>query len=206
MNLLENEKNDVYHILDHFKFGVMLINQDMQLKYTNSLAKKILENTDLLKLDKNNYLKTLKQYQGDLNYLINNALSEDFNLLNKNSGLLAIKHDTSEESLLLTVLPFKTLNTLNHQKKVMIFISQINQLQSLAKEYLIQRYKLAKRELLFCELFVNGQRLEQITENMNITYGTARMYIKNIFAKTGCTSQTELMQLLMCARCDFEQV
>ena len=202
--LLENEKNDIYHVLDQLRVGVMLINQDLKLTYSNAIARITLEKTDILKLDQNNHLKTLKQYQNNLNKLIGNVLFEDFDILSKAGGCLALNNEESNESLLLSILPFNATKNCNLQKKAVIFMSQTNQKQYLANDYLVQRYKLAKRELLFCELFVNGQKLEQITENMNITYGTARMYIKNIFAKTGCTSQTELMQLLMNTCFEFE--
>lgn len=63
--------------------------------------------------------------------------------------------------------------------------------------YLKQTYKLTKRELELCDLFVNGMNLEQIAESMELTRSSIRTYIRNIFAKTPCNSQVELMQLLM---------
>ena len=48
-----------------------------------------------------------------------------------------------------------------------------------------------------CELFVNGLNFEQISERLSITYGSVRIYIKNIYNKMQCRSQAELMRLLM---------
>ena len=107
---------------------------------------------------------------------------------------------------MLSILPFSEINISHHPKKVIIFITQTDQPQRLAEDYLQQKYKLAKREIEVCYLFVNGMDLEQISLQMNITYGTVRMYIKNIFAKTACSSQTELMQLLMGLTLDFEHI
>lgn len=74
----------------------------------------------------------------------------------------------------------------------------------LAHGDLKQAYKLSKRELEVCDLFVNGLNLEQISVSCNITLGSLRTYLKRIFAKTQTNSQTELMRLLMGVAMDYE--
>ena len=88
----------------------------------------------------------------------------------------------------------------------MIFVTETNQHQSLSQDYLTQKYKLSKREFEVCELFLKGLSLDQIAAEMDITYGSIRIYIKNIFNKTACTTQAELMQLLMGAKIEFEHI
>lgn len=204
MTILQEDKKNIYQVLDHFKIGVILINQDYRLCYANAVVKKIFEKSSILELDKNNSLKTLKSFQEKLNQLIRSALFENDDLNNEAGGVLALYDNDS--SLMLSILPFSETEAQYHQKQAIIFVTQTNQAQYLAKDYLIQKYKLAKSELEVCDLFVNGLSLEQIAEHMDITYGSIRVYIKNIFAKTGCTSQTELMQLLMGVTLDFEHI
>ena len=67
-------------------------------------------------------------------------------------------------------------------------------------KHLKQNYNLTKRELELCELFVNGMNLEQLAQHMGLTRSSIRTYLRNIFAKTPCNSQVELMQLLMSLR------
>ncbi len=67
-------------------------------------------------------------------------------------------------------------------------------------QYLKQTYNLTKRELELCDLFVNGMNLEQVAEQMGLTRSSIRTYLRNIFTKTPCNSQVELMQLLMSIR------
>ncbi|MDH0031209.1 MULTISPECIES: helix-turn-helix transcriptional regulator [unclassified Acinetobacter] len=205
MTVLQEDKKNIYQVLDRFKIGVILINQDYRLCYANAIVKKIFEKSSILELDKNNSLKTLKNFQEKLNQLIRSALFENDDLNNEAGGVLAL-YDDNDSSLMLSILPFSETETQYHQKQAIIFLTQTNQAQYLAKDYLIQKYKLAKRELEVCDLFVNGLSLEQIAEHMDITYGSIRVYIKNIFAKTGCTSQTELMQLLMGVTLEFEHI
>lgn len=204
ITLLQEDKRNIYQVLDRFKIGVILINQDYRLCYANAIVKKVFEKSSILELDKNNSLKTLKIFQEKLNQLIRSALFENDDLNNEAGGVLALYDDDS--SLMLSILPFSETEAQYYQKQAIIFVTQTNQAQYLAKDYLIQKYKLAKRELEVCDLFVNGLSLEQIAEHMDITYGSIRVYIKNIFAKTGCTSQTELMQLLMGVTLEFEHI
>ncbi|KAA8731179.1 helix-turn-helix transcriptional regulator [Acinetobacter qingfengensis] len=203
--ILQQEKKNIYHVLDHFNVGVMLINQDYQLCYANSIVKKIVEHSCILELDKKNHLKTLKTFQDKLNQLIHSALFEHEKINNEAGGVLAI-YDQDNNSLMLSILPFLPSQTQPAHKQAIVFVTQTNQPHHLAKDYLIQKYKLAKREISVCELFVNGLNLEQIAQHMQITYGTIRIYMKNIFAKTGCASQAELMQLLMGLTLEFEHI
>lgn len=205
MTIIQEDKKNIYQVLDHLKIGVILVNQDYRLYYANAIVKKLLEKSSVLELDKNNSLKTLKSFQEKLNQLIRSALFENDDLNNEAGGVLAL-YDDNDSSLMLSILPFSETEAPHQQKQLIIFVTQTNQPQHLAKDYLIQKYKLAKRELEVCDLFVNGLSLEQIAENMDITYGSIRVYIKNIFAKTDCSSQTELMQLLMGITLDFEHI
>ncbi|MDH0031208.1 MULTISPECIES: helix-turn-helix transcriptional regulator [unclassified Acinetobacter] len=70
-------------------------------------------------------------------------------------------------------------------------------------KYLKQTYNLTKRELELCDLFVMGINLEQVAEQMGLTRSSIRTYLRNIFAKTPCSSQVELMQLLMSIRSSY---
>ena len=206
MTILQEDKKNIYQILDRFKIGVMLVNHESRLNYTNEIVRKILEKSSLLKLDKNSHLTTTKNFQIKLNQLIRSALFEYDDLNSEAGGVLALYDEDQETSLMLSILPFTEGDDQNHQKQAIIFVTQTNQTQCLADDYLVQKYKLAKREIEVCNLFVNSLTLEQIAEQMNITYGSVRMYIKHIFAKTGCSSQTELMQLLMGITLDFEHI
>ena len=67
-------------------------------------------------------------------------------------------------------------------------------------------YQLSNREIEICELFVNGLNLEEISKQCNITLSSVRTYFKTIYSKTNCTSQVQLMQLLLGLTVDFEHI
>jgi DNA-binding CsgD family transcriptional regulator len=53
-------------------------------------------------------------------------------------------------------------------------------------------FSLSDREAEFAELFASGLRNEAIALRMGISVNTARVHLRNVFAKTGCASQIEL--------------
>ena len=67
----------------------------------------------------------------------------------------------------------------------------------LLNEDIKEKYKLTKRELELCYLFVNGKNLKQIEQQMGLTRSSIRTYLKNIFIKMQCRSQAELMHCLI---------
>ena len=86
ITLLQEDKKNIYQVLDRFKIGVILINQDYRLCYANAIVKKVFEHSSILELDKNNSLKTLKIFQEKLNQLIRSALFENDDLNNEAGG------------------------------------------------------------------------------------------------------------------------
>ncbi|HAV3580449.1 TPA: helix-turn-helix transcriptional regulator, partial [Acinetobacter baumannii] len=67
----------------------------------------------------------------------------------------------------------------------------------LSHHELSQTYRLTKRESELCDLFVNGMNLKQIEQQMELTRSSIRTYLRNVFTKTQCSSQAELMHLLI---------
>ena len=53
-------------------------------------------------------------------------------------------------------------------------------------------FHLSDREAELAELFASGLRIDAIAPRMRISVNTARVHLRNVFAKTGCASQIEL--------------
>jgi DNA-binding CsgD family transcriptional regulator len=56
-------------------------------------------------------------------------------------------------------------------------------------------FQLSTREAELAELFSTGLRVDAIAARMGISANTARIHLRNVFAKTGCANQVELARL-----------
>jgi DNA-binding CsgD family transcriptional regulator len=63
-------------------------------------------------------------------------------------------------------------------------------------EQLIQIYKLTPKEAAFAAKLCEGKTVEQVGEELDITYETARTHLRRIFSKTGTSRQAELLLLV----------
>jgi DNA-binding CsgD family transcriptional regulator len=57
-------------------------------------------------------------------------------------------------------------------------------------------FNLSRREAELAELFSEGLCIEEIAPRMGVAPNTARIHLRNVFAKTGCCNQIELARIL----------
>lgn len=215
ISILKQEKQQAYNILDCLKIGVMILDHESSVIYSNQKAQKILESCTALELDTFNRLKTRhNKEQALLNTYILGALFQSSTVQQQHlpvGGVLGLANEgTAKKTLMLSVVPISKLAgfgvSVEQGQKVAIFLTEPNQPHQLATSYLKQMYKLTNREVEVCELFINGYDLKEIAQQCHVTYETIRFYFKNIYEKTECSSQHELMRLLMGVTLDFEHI
>ncbi|WP_168394994.1 helix-turn-helix transcriptional regulator [Acinetobacter indicus] len=208
-SLVKQENLSLYSVLDHLKTGVILLDHQLSLTYSNPLAQSMLQHDSCLDLDLYNRLKTHAYDQNRLDQLLHSALLGQSALNADVGGVLALS-DAKGQQLMLTIVPFSKLKNMQHQNagqhQIAVFLTDKHQHYALSKAYLQQAYQLSKREFELCELLVNGYKLEEIAEHCGITLSSVRTYFKNIYEKTSCTSQIELMHLLMGCTIHFEHI
>lgn len=203
-----------YNLIDKLNQPIMLLNLSGQVVHNNPMMLDFLKENEWvqvidqrLTLPKKNQISFLeKLYQIEEAFRYKQAQLEQYKdikfsierterSLSCTINLLASEKEMSFFGIRpLVMLSFDdvqitSLNSQNIKKKY-----------HLNHEYLKQTYNLTKRELELCDLFVNGMNLEQVAEQMGLTRSSIRTYLRNIFAKTPCSSQVELMQLLMSIR------
>ncbi|MEO5373855.1 MAG: helix-turn-helix transcriptional regulator [Alphaproteobacteria bacterium] len=88
------------------------------------------------------------------------------------------------------------LSTLDEPLAI-VFITDPDRPQETSVELLQRLFGLTPREAAITNRLVLGEALEQIAETLDVTYGTARGYLKSIFLKTGTNRQAELVRLIL---------
>ena len=61
---------------------------------------------------------------------------------------------------------------------------------------LMQAYTLTRKEAMLAARLSEGQSVKQASEELAITYETARTHLRRIFSKTGTSRQAELILLI----------
>lgn len=206
----KQQKLALGHILDHLKTGVLLLDQQSCLIYSNKKAQAILNRSSLIELDRYNHLKVGRGFQAKLDQLIEGAGS-NLSQWNKEPGGVMALSAPDQTTLMLTIIPFnlsqlKNTEGLPEQAYVAVFVTETEQKYYLAADFLKQQYHLSNREIELCELFINEHDLEKIAEYCQLSLSTVRTYFKNIYAKTQCNSQAELIHLLMGITVNFEHI
>lgn len=208
-SLVKQENLSLYSVLDHLKTGVILLDHQLSLIYSNPLAQSMLEHDSCLDLDLYNRLKTHAYDQSRLDQLLHSALLGQSALNADVGGVLSLS-DAKGQQLMLTIVPCSKLKNMQHQNarqhQIAVFLTDMHQHYALSQAYLQQAYQLSKREFELCELLLNGYKLEEIAEHCGITLSSVRTYFKNIYEKTQCNSQIELMHLLMSCTIHFEHI
>lgn len=200
-----------YNLIDKLAQPIMLLNLSGQVVHNNPVMQRFLVENECVQVinrrltlpekDQIRFLEKLYQIEEVFRYKqaqleqykdIKFLITETGHSLSCTINLLASEKEMSFLGIRpLVMLSFDdvqitSINNQNIQKKY-----------HLDHDYLKQTYNLTKRELELCDLFVNGMNLQQVAEQMGLTRSSIRTYLRNIFAKTPCNSQVELMQLLM---------
>ncbi|WP_430622873.1 helix-turn-helix transcriptional regulator [Acinetobacter pittii] len=204
-----------YNLIDKLSQPIILLNLSGQIIHYNQAAdqllkdnnhiqskdnKLILPRDDQVKLSDHLYeIEEMFRYnQEQLNSCKDILFSISNSDLKFTSSLLASEKEMSFFGIRpLVMLSFeKNVGNLTKDKRSTHY--------KLLNDDLKEKYKLTKRELELCHLFVNGMNLKQIEQQMELTRSSIRTYLRNIFTKTECNSQAELMHFLIGLSSDFQ--
>lgn len=78
-----------------------------------------------------------------------------------------------------------------------LFLQEVGNLQPLPGEALVKLYGLTPAETRLLVLLAQSMTLDEAAETLGITKGTARAHLRQVFAKTGCSRQAEVVRLVM---------
>lgn len=207
-SLIKTENQNMHSILNSMKIGILLIDENHHLHYSNFKAQKILDKNKLFEFDQFNKISVHKKDQLKFEKILNNILNPTINHFDLN-GFLSLTN-VQNEKFMLTISPFHHKDaflTKNLNKKfATIFITKTNEKYHLAISYLKEQYGLSPRECEICNLFVNGFNFDEIAESCHLTMSSVRTYFKNIYLKLNCNSQTELLHKLLYMTLNFEYI
>ena len=81
--------------------------------------------------------------------------------------------------------------------QAMLFIGDPDKSVDIDQRRLRQLYGLSRAEARVVALLAQGYKLDATAENLGLVYETVRKHLKQVFDKTGCDRQAELVRLLV---------
>lgn len=188
-------------LIENIDCGIILIDENTRTLEANQKALKIIQETKGVRLSKNKITcqrkaenNILKQYLNELNSYdsIKPVTPKEFRLESRSGQTIL--------SALIIQIHIKN-DTSKHKPTVaMIFKENNSKPKNINKIFLKVTYKLSPLEVRLTQELLSGNPLKRAASDMNISYETARWYIKKILKKTGTHRQSELIR---CVLTDF---
>jgi DNA-binding CsgD family transcriptional regulator len=186
--------------LDLLNIGLVVCNASAEMLVANQTAEQILQARDGLELDADGTLTTTHDDRTPLKDLLRSVVksARTPEVVQRDSAL-AVQRPAGKRPLTLFV---RTVNTKTdapstNEAAVLVMILDSAQPVETAETELKQLYGFTATEARLANHLMEGLSLEDCCAAMGIRRTTARMHLRNIFAKTGVRRQGELVSLLL---------
>lgn len=186
--------------LDLLNIGLMVCSASSELLVANQTAEQILQARDGLELDSDGTLSTTHNERASLKDLVRSVAktAQTLEVVHRDSAF-AVQRSAGKRPLTLFV---RTVNTKSdapspNEAAVLVMILDSAQPVDTAEAELKQLYGFTATEARLANHLMEGLSLEDCCSAMGIRRTTARMHLRNIFAKTGVRRQGELVSLLL---------
>lgn len=201
-NAMTSSAIDAYLLLDQLDVGVILLDRQLRVRYSNGLARQRLGCQGALALQAERLVAQHSGLARPLRTLLDSALrASQRDARGTAGGSLLLPAAPPMTAVRLDVIPMSGDAGPAHlrQDGIALAVLVCNPLQPhrLSLAALRQRYQLTPREAELCQAFLNSNSLEQVALSLGLRLSTVRTMLKSVFDKTGEDSQPRLMRLLM---------
>ncbi|HST10790.1 MAG TPA: helix-turn-helix transcriptional regulator, partial [Terriglobales bacterium] len=186
--------------LDLLNIGLIVCNASAECLVANQMADQILQTRDGLELDPEGVLSTIHDDAAALKQLVKQvAKTSRGRELGDRDSAFAVQRAAGKRPLTLFIRAVKTKSDtpVPNEAAVLIMILDSAQPVETTEAELRQLYGFTTTEARLANHLMEGLALEDCCEAMGIRRTTARMHLRNIFAKTGVRRQGELVALLL---------
>jgi DNA-binding CsgD family transcriptional regulator len=186
--------------LDLLNIGLMVCSASAELLVVNQTADQILKARDGLELDQDGTLSAIHEESESLKDLVKRvAETSRGQERGSRDTAFAVQRSAGKRPLTLFVRAVKTKTDAPAPDEAAVLIMILDSAQPIeaTEAELRQLYGFTATEARLANHLMEGLALEDCCEAMGIRRTTARMHLRNIFAKTGVRRQGELVSLLL---------
>jgi DNA-binding CsgD family transcriptional regulator len=186
--------------LDLLNIGLMVCSSSAELLVANQTAEQILQAHDGLELDSGGTLSTTHDESTSLKDMVRSVAktARAQEVVHRDSAF-AVRRSAGKRPLTLFVRAVNTRSDTPtpNEPAALVMILDCAQPIETAEAELRQLYGFTATDARLANHLMEGLSLEDCCSAMGIRRTTARMHLRNIFAKTGVRRQGELVSLLL---------
>jgi DNA-binding CsgD family transcriptional regulator len=170
-------------------WGVVVLNADRQVVFANERGRAFLQAAPIVENSGGMLQLESSKAEAALGTLIDKASSGEA----VPESRIGISDREGRIHYVARVLPCRTDQ--GQQGALLIIADTTPPAHHADRSAVARVFQLSPREADFVELFSEGFTVSEIAGRMGISTNTARVHLRNIFEKTGCSSQIELVRL-----------
>ena len=188
--------------LNQIPFGIVIVDGDATIKFTNQTAREIADKKDGILFRKDKIYTGWPKQRIRLLEIIKNTVENAKTNYSLPNEVIALLRTSGGEPLSVMVCSLWDnhvrfgLEKSDEPLAVLFITAPERQLEAPA-ETLQNLFGLTKSEAVLTEKLVAGMTLEEISADQSITKHTARKHLKSVFEKTGSNRQAQLIKLVM---------
>lgn len=192
--------------LDAMRDGAVVVDRHCRVQYANAAAAALLQAGDALRSD-GGVLQcaTGARDERRLHALLGDVLApaeavSGADAQSRTGDMLLIARAPPKPALLVSAMPAHDAARLPGRQAspgtAMLLLREAGQAHAPSVDVLMDAFGLTPREAQLALALRDGDALSHAARRLGITEGTARQYLKSVFAKTGVQRQSELVALL----------
>jgi DNA-binding CsgD family transcriptional regulator len=186
-------------MLDRLPFGVVLLDRHQRALTFNRTAEEILAARDGLALSAQSQLIAARSdVQASLARVVHEACRTGDGKGSGAGGPMLVPRPSGLRPFALLVTPVRLLDhdAGSQVPAAAVFVTDPERQPDDPRQLLQRLYGLTPAESGVARLLFEGRSVNELSDALSITLGTARIYVKRILAKVGCRSQSDLIRVL----------
>ena len=176
--------------------GIFVADQNANVEFMNDRAAKLIAQKDGLLLNTKGVLRA------DHTNLTNALHQAIFNACTPGSDksediALSLSRTSGKRDLSVFIASSRYDDAAQHAQRAMIFVTDPEQPVEPSEKVLREMFELTYAEARLVRALMQESELKDAAQSANISLQTARSYLKRIFEKTGTSSQSQLVKLIL---------
>jgi DNA-binding CsgD family transcriptional regulator len=187
-------------VIDSLSVGVILVAADLRTILVNKSAGRLLAKRDGLTLENGRLRAATATLTNALRRMVASASAITQGVtVEVTDAAITLPRPSGAAPFPVVVTPLSRRNGYADEACAVaaVFITDPDRVLILDERVLQRLYDLTPAEARVAAAIVSGQSIDRVAESLRLTRGTVRWYVKQLLAKTGASTQAQLVRLLL---------